>query len=442
MNSARFTAVNVLEDVIYKGAYSNIALNNGLNNSGLNLKDRALATEIVYGTLKYKYTIDCILSSFLKNGLKNIDKFILNLLRISIYQIIYLDKVPEFAVVNEAVELSKKKSLKLSKLVNGVLRNYLRNKDKQYYNKNSYTDKLCFEYSFPDWMVKLFIHQYGKAEAETIIKGLNSTPKVTVRINGLKTTFKKAWDELLENGYNLEDSNICEDAIIINRGSNIEKNPLFKEGCISVQDESAMLAVLSLDLCENMTVFDMCSAPGGKATYIAEKMKNKGHVYAYDIYENKIKLIEKSAERLGIKIIEASIQDAEKYNEKFVKSADRVLIDVPCSGLGIIRKKPEIKWNKSMKQLKDIIKIQRNIMMNSSKYVKKGGKMVYSTCTLNREENEKNVNWFLKNNTDFKLEKINFECVDNIIYHNEGYITILPHENMDGFFIAKMIKYR
>lgn len=442
MNSARFTAVNVLEDVIYKGAYSNIALNNGLNNSGLNLKDRALATEIVYGTLKYKYTIDCILNSFLKNGLKNIDKFILNLLRISIYQIIYLDKVPEFAVVNEAVELSKKKSLKLSKLVNGVLRNYLRNKDKQYYNKNSYTDKLCFEYSFPDWLVKLFIHQYGKAEAETIIKGLNSTPKVTVRINGLKTTFKKAWDELLENGYNLEDSNICEDAIIINRGSNIEKNPLFKEGCISVQDESAMLAVLSLDLCEDMTVFDMCSAPGGKATYIAEKMKNKGHVYAYDIYENKIKLIEKSAERLGIKIIEASIQDAEKYNEKLVKSADRVLIDVPCSGLGIIRKKPEIKWNKSMKQLKDIIKIQRNIMMNSSKYVKKGGKMVYSTCTLNREENEKNVKWFLKNNTDFKLEKINFECVDNIIYHNEGYITILPHENMDGFFIAKMIKYR
>ncbi|MBP2031607.1 16S rRNA (cytosine967-C5)-methyltransferase [Clostridium algifaecis] len=442
MNNARFTAVSVLEDVIYRGAYSNIALNNKLNNSELNLKDRALVTEIVYGTLKYKYTIDCILSNFLKNGLNNVDKFILNLLRISIYQIIYLDKVPEFAIVNEAVEISKKKSVKLSRLVNGVLRNYLRNKEKTYYNKNSYIDKLCFKYSFPEWMVKLFINQYGKDGAENIIKGLNYTPKVTVRINGLKTNFEETWDKLLEHGYDIEKGNMCEDAIIINRGSNIEKNSLFKEGYISVQDQSAMMAVLSLDLCENMTVFDMCSAPGGKATYIAEKMKDKGHVYAYDIYKNKIKLIEKGAERLGIKIIKAGIQNAEKYNEKFEKSADRVLMDVPCSGLGIIRKKPEIKWNKSMKQLKDIVRIQKNIMMNSSRYVKTGGKMVYSTCTLNREENEENIKWFLENKPDFKLEKINFKHLDNIVYHKEGCVTILPHENMDGFFIAKMIKYR
>ena len=442
MNNSRFVAITILQEVLYKGAYSNIALNNQLNKSNLNKKDKSLVTEIVYGTLKYKYAIDCILDGFLKSNLKDMDKFIVNVLRISIYQIKYLDKIPDFAVVNEAVELSKKKSSKLSKVVNGVLRNYLRNKQGKYHKSNNYIDKLCFDYSFPKWMIKLFISQYGDENINRILNGLNATPKITVRVNRLFSDTQIIYSELVENGYSVQSGIVCKDSIVINRGSSINENPLFKCGRISVQDESAMLAVTSMDLANNMVVFDMCSAPGGKASYAAEIMGNTGQIFAFDIYKNKIKLIEANIERLGIKNIKATLQNAEIYNDKLKEKADRVLIDVPCSGLGIIRKKPEIKWNKNMKQLKEIINIQRNIIKNASKYVKVTGKLIYSTCTINREENEKNINWFINNNPEFELEKIDYGPIDNIIYHKEGYITILPNENMDGFFIAKMIKRR
>jgi 16S rRNA (cytosine967-C5)-methyltransferase len=442
MDNARLAAVDVIEDVLYKGAYSNIALSNRLNKSNLNVKDRSLATEIVYGTLKYKYTIDCILENFLKNDLEKKNSYIKNILRISIYQIKYLDKIPEFAVVNEAVKLSKKRSVKLSKLVNGVLRNFLRNKDKLYLKDQDYIKKLCFKYSFDMWMVKLFVHQYGKDIAEDILNGLNSTPKVTVRVNNLKTNFLESWNELKNNGYNLEKAKLCKDAIVINRGSSIEKNVLFNEGMISVQDESAMLPIISMDIEKNMILMDLCSAPGGKACYMAEIMENTGKVVACDIYENKIKLIRKNADRLGLKNIDAYVQDAQNYNPKMREKADRVLIDVPCSGLGIIRKKPEIKWNKNINQISDIISTQKKIMINAAKYVKPGGKLIYSTCTLNKNENEKNVDWFIENNPEFTLEKINFGDIDNIIYHKRGYVIILPNKNMDGFFIAKMIKNR
>ncbi|WP_446899462.1 16S rRNA (cytosine(967)-C(5))-methyltransferase RsmB [Clostridium sp. LBM24168] len=440
MKNARLIAVEILEDVLYKGAYSNIALSSKLNRNSLNLKDRGLVTEIVYGTLKYKYTIDSILSHFLRNNLNSMDNFIINILRMSIYQIKYLDKIPEFAVVNEAVELSKKRSIKFSKLVNGVLRNYLRNKNERYYDSNGYIDKLCFDYSFDPWMVKLFMEQYGRNKVESILSGLNAVPKITVRINSLKTNSKEVWNELIKNGYNLEKGIVCKDAIIINRGSSIEKNILFKEGMISVQDESAMLAVVSADVAENMIVLDMCSAPGGKTSYMAEIMKNMGIVYAFDIYSNKIKLIEKNLDRLGIKNVRVKLQNAENYNSEIREIADRVIVDVPCSGLGIIRKKPEIKWNKNITQLNNIVNIQRNILANSSKYLKPGGKLVYSTCTLNKLENEENVDWLIQNNPELTVEKLDFGKVDNIIYHDKGYVTILPNKNMDGFFIAKITK--
>ncbi|MCH3964039.1 MAG: 16S rRNA (cytosine(967)-C(5))-methyltransferase RsmB [Clostridium sp.] len=440
MNSARLIAVETLEDVLYKGAYSNIALNNKLNRSNLGLKDRGLVTEIVYGTLKYKFTIDSILGHFLRNGLNSMDNFILNILRMSIYQIKYLDKIPEFAVVNEAVELSKKRSNKFSKLVNGVLRNYLRNKDGKYCNTQNYIDRLCFDYSFEPWMTKLFVEQYGKDMVEGILGGLNAVPKITVGINNLKTNFDKVWNELIENGYNLEKGIICKDAIIINRGSNLEKNTLFKEGMISVQDESAMLAAASTDAGKGMIVLDMCSAPGGKTSYMAGMMKNTGTIYAFDIYSSKIKLIKGNLNRLGIKNVRTSLQNAEIYNPEMEKIADRIIADVPCSGLGIIRKKPEIKWNKDILQLNNITDIQKKILSNSAKYLKTGGKLVYSTCTLNKLENEENVNWFIRNNPEFTVEELDFGSIDNVIYHDEGYVTILPDKNMDGFFIAKIKK--
>lgn len=442
MDNARRTAVKVLGEVLQKGAFSNIVLGRELNKSNLNDKDRALATEIVYGTLKYKYTIDVILSYYIKSDLEKMDGDILNILRISLYQMIYLDKIPEFAVVNEAVELAKRNSIKGSRLVNGVLRNYLRNNDIDYCREKSNIEQLCFKYSFPKWIVSLFVSQYGIEDAERILSGLNMVPLVTVRVNNLKTDYEDAWRMLEDNGYDIEEGKICPEAIMITKGRNIEDNPLFKNGLITVQDESAMLVAPSMDIEEDMTVLDLCSAPGGKTCHIAEIMNNTGEVFAFDIHLSKLPMIKENANRLGIKNIKCNVLDATRYDAAYKEKADRVLIDVPCSGIGIIRKKPEIKWNKNTNATKELVEIQRKIMTNACKYVKPGGKLIYSTCTLNKEENEENIKWFLKRHREFSLEPLYYGESDNIIYHKEGYMTILPDKHMDGFFIAKMIRHR
>lgn len=439
MNS-REIIVNILGQIFNEKAYSNIVLNKTLNKLQIEAKDKSFITEVVYGTVKYKYTIDVILDHYIKRGLKSVDPYVLNVLRSSIYQIRYLSKVPDFAVVNEAVELSKKHSSgKTSKFVNGVLRSYLRNKDVEYI-KGSVEELLAFKYSFPKWLVKFFMNDFGKEECEKILKGLNQVPGVTVRVNNIKSSYEQVYDELLKLGYTVEEGEICPEALRIIKGKSIENNPLFKEGCITVQDESAMLVGTVMDLEENMTVIDLCSAPGGKTTHIAEIMNNTGKILAFDVHENKLKLIKDNSQRLGINNIEVGVSDASEFHEELVGVAHRVLMDVPCSGLGIIRKKPEIKWNKNKNELKELVKIQRNILKNGSRYLKKGGILLYSTCTLNKEENEGNIKWFLKENPEFKLENIYFGDLDNLIYHQEGYVSILPNKYMDGFFIAKLKK--
>ncbi|MBL4934950.1 16S rRNA (cytosine(967)-C(5))-methyltransferase RsmB [Clostridium sp. YIM B02515] len=437
MNYTRKLAVDILESIINKGSYSNIVINAELNKSNLDDRDKGLVTEIVYGTLKYKYTIDKILAVFLKTGTSKLDSLVLNVLRVSVYQIKYLDKVPDFAVVNEAVELVKKyKSLSASKLVNGVLRNYLRNKDNLNIVFKNKIDEICFIYSFDPWMVDLFVKQYGLENTEKILSGLNCTPNVTLRVNSLKTNYEDAYNLLDSAGYIIEEGAVCPEAIKIIKGKNIEQNPLFKEGFATVQDESAMLVAPSMDIKPDLTVLDLCSAPGGKTTHISEIMNNTGKVYAFDVHKDKLSLIKKNADRLAISNIEYGVLDSTTYDEKLNNTADRVLIDVPCSGLGIIRKKPEIKWTKNNNQLKDLVNIQKSIMNNASKYVKVGGVLMYSTCTLNKKENEENVKWFLSKFNNFSMESLFFGSAENIVYGEFG-VTILPNESMDGFFIAK-----
>ncbi len=440
MDNARKIAVDVLNEVFYNKAYSSIVLGNMLNSSSLEQKDKGLVTEIVYGTIKYKYTIDKILKGFLKNNFDKTDRFLLNVLRITIYQIRYLDKVPEFAAVNEAVNLVKKYvSLGASKVANGVLRNYLRNKEEEvYWKEGNIFEELAFKYSFPQWMVKLFNEQYGMEVCEKILSGLNQRPDITVRVNSTKGDYEEVFNKLEEHGYQIEEGYVCPEAIKIIRGRSIEENPLFKDGYITVQDESAMLVAPTMDVEENSTILDLCSAPGGKTTHIGELMNNTGKVLAFDIYEHKLRLIEENTERLGLSNISLSILDATKYEESLSEKADSVLIDVPCSGLGIIRKKPEIKYNKNAKELQEIVKIQRKIMTNAAKYVKEQGVILYSTCTLNKEENEENIKWFISKNPEFTVEKVYFGKSDNIIYHEEGFATILPNSYMDGFFVAKI----
>ena len=397
--NCRKVAINILERIINEGAYSNIILSNELNNSDLSDKDKALVTEIVYGTLRRLKTIDTIIASFVKD-ISIMDKKILNILRVAVYQMNYLDKVPSYAACNEAVEEAKEISDKDSKLVNGILRNFVKKEGKFDIIFRNKIDEIAFDLSFEPWMVRMFIKQYGEHEALEILEGLNNTPKMTVRVNSIKGDYEEVYEELEEAGYNIEEGCICPEAISIKGGKGIENNQAFVDGKITVQDESAMLISPLLDLEEGMKVLDLCCAPGGKTTHIGELLNNTGEVLGFDLHENKLELVKENYERLGITNIKLAQMDATKLDAKLVSYADRVLLDVPCSGIGIIRKKPEIKWTKKRKDLKEIVEVQREILENAWEYLKTGGVMVYSTCTLNKEENEENIKWFLSKHKD------------------------------------------
>ena len=374
--NCRKVAINILERIINEGAYSNIILSNELNNSDLSDKDKALVTEIVYGTLRRLKTIDTIIASFVKD-ISIMDKKILNILRVAVYQMNYLDKVPSYAACNEAVEEAKEISDKDSKLVNGILRNFVKKEGKFDIVFRNKIDEIAFDLSFEPWMVRMFIKQYGEHEALEILEGLNNTPKMTVRVNSIKGDYEEVYEELEEAGYNIEEGCICPEAISIKGGKGIENNQAFVDGKITVQDESAMLISPLLDLEEGMKVLDLCCAPGGKTTHIGELLNNTGEVLGFDLHENKLELVKENYERLGITNIKLAQMDATKLDAKLVSYADRVLLDVPCSGIGIIRKKPEIKWTKKRKDLKEIVEVQREILENAWEYLKTGGVMVY-----------------------------------------------------------------
>lgn len=439
MNSRKL-ARQIVQRVLNEGAYSNLVLSSELNNHDINDKDKALITEIVYGTLRRKRTLDVLISNFVKD-ISLIDDTILNILRIAMYQMYFLDKIPEYAACNEAVEEAKEISIEASRLVNGILRNFIKD-EKEIVVPGNRIDELAYKFSLQPWMIRLFIKQYGEERTMKLMAGLNETPKVTVRVNEFKSEFEEVFERLEALGYNVEEGYACPEAIAIEGGKSIENNELFKEGLITVQDESAMIVAPLLDLKEGETVLDLCSAPGGKTTHIAELLGNTGRVLAFDLHEHKLALVKENAERLGFTNIEYNVMDATKLNSDYVSIADKILLDVPCSGLGIIRKKPEIKWNKTRQQLKDLIPVQREIMENSWEYLKPEGIMIYSTCTLNKEENEDNVKWFLDKHKDAQIEKIYVGKNSNFIYSGEGTLTILPNDSMDGFFIAKIKKLK
>ncbi|GAA0085437.1 16S rRNA (cytosine(967)-C(5))-methyltransferase RsmB [Clostridium sp. MB05] len=439
MNSRKL-ARQIIQRVLEEGAYSNLVLSNELSSREIEDKDKGLITEIVYGTLRRKRTLDVLIGNFVKD-INLIDTTVLNILRVAIYQMYFLDKIPEYAACNEAVEEAKEVSLESSKLVNGILRNYIKD-EKEILVPGNRIDELAYKFSFQPWMIRLFIKQYGEERTMRLMAGLNETPKVTVRVNEFKSDYDDVYRRLEDTGYNIEEGYACPEAIAIQGGKGIEDNELFKEGLITVQDESAMIVAPLLDLKEGDKVLDLCAAPGGKTTHIAELLCNTGEVLAFDLHEHKLSLIEENANRLGLGNIVCKTMDATKLDSNYISYGDKVLIDVPCSGLGIIRKKPEIKWNKTRQQLKDLVPIQREIMENAWQYLKPGGTLVYSTCTLNKEENEENIQWFLSKHNDAAIEKIYIGNNNNFIYNGDGSLTILPSDSMDGFFMGKIKKIK
>ncbi|ACL75884.1 16S rRNA (cytosine(967)-C(5))-methyltransferase RsmB [Ruminiclostridium cellulolyticum] len=440
---ARETALKILYDITENHAYSNISVNRHLENDKLREIDRSFATELVYGTVKWLLQIDYVLGKYSSVKLKKLSPWIKNILRLGIYQLLHTDRIPVSAACNTGVELAKRYGHQASsRFVNAVLRNIAKSKNNiPYPDKSDNVNYLSILYSHPVWMVEKWIELYGTEFTEELLKSNNQVPDFIIRTNTLKTDRVTLLDMLHKEGISAEPGRYIEEAVILKSPSSITNLEVFKNGYFQVQDESSMLAAKILDPKEGETVIDVCSAPGGKATHMAQLMNNKGTIIARDVYQHKLKLIEQSCCRLGIDIIKTEIHDACCLDETFTGKADRVLIDAPCSGLGIIRKKPDIKYSRTEKELREITGLQREILKNSSKYLKPGGYLLYSTCTIQQEENLDIVSDFLEDNPDFRLtgfQELMPPTLD-IASSAEGYIQLFPNINQtDGFFISKI----
>lgn len=443
INKAREIALKALYKIEKEDAYSNIALNQVLKeNKNIDERDVGLISELVYGTITWKLTLDEIIKKYSNIKLKKISVWILSILRMGIYQIIFLDKIPKSAAVNESVNLAKRYGHKSSSnFVNAILRKVSVNDYKELEEIKDDKERISKTTSMPMWIIEELLKQKDIKEVEEICKNSNLKPNTTIRINKLKTNKKELEEKLGKRKFKYLEGSL-EDFFVLKKVKNIENIDLFKEGFFTVQDEGAGLIVDVLVPKEDECILDACSSPGGKTTYIAEKMKNKGKIEAWDIHEHRVKLVQNAAKRLGINIIQAKTQDATEFNQDLVGKFDKILLDVPCLGLGVIKRKPDIKWKRKKEDIEEITKIQKAILDNCSKYLKKNGELVYSTCSILKEENEDIIERFLKENLDFKICKENEKNYENIVIFGEKdkYINIYPSNENDGFFICKLRK--
>lgn len=439
---AREIAFKVLCDIEDNNNYSNIAINKHFKNLSLNNQERGLATEIIYGVVENKYYLDYIIDKLSKIKTQKLSTYVKILLRMGIYQIAFLDSISDYASVNETVNLVKKYDKRSSGFVNAILRNIIRDKEEILkVDTGSEIMDLSTKYSYSPWMIKNWIGNFSKEFTEDLLEANSEKPSTYLRVNTLKTNRDELLNKLKETGIKAYKVSQVEEAIKVEKLKDIENNELFKEGLFTIQDISSMLVGKVINPKESSLVLDVCSAPGGKSTHLATLMNNTGKVVSRDVFEHKLNLIYKTVKRLGLLNVEIENFDASKLDENSIEKYDYVLADVPCSGLGIIRRKPEIKF-KSKAELKDLPSIQKIILENASKYVKINGILVYSTCTIQDSENINIVNEFLKENDNFELVPIDEVNID-LDNQDKGYLKIYPNiHGMDGFFIAKLKKVR
>lgn len=442
----REVALEVLLQIEKNQAYSNLLLNQTVKRSKLDQRDVGLLTEIVYGTIQRRDTLDYYLEPFVKKGLATLDVWVKVLLRLSVYQIAYLDRVPDRAVVHEAVSIAKKKGHKgISGMVNGVLRSILRQGLPTLEKIEDEAKRLALETSFPLWLVRRWTEQYGIEATKEMCETSLIPPAVTVRVNQVKATVKEAIEQLTNEGLVVKRGELSPDAIMIEKG-NVFQTRAYEQGYVTAQDESSMLVGRAVGLKAGMSVIDACAAPGGKSTHMAEQMNDEGTVLSFDLHEHKVKLIREQAARLELASIQAESLDARKMDKHLAdQQFDRVLVDAPCSGFGVIRRKPDIKWTKSEKDIEAIQAIQQDILDAVAPFVKTGGALTYSTCTVDKAENEESVRMFLAKHIDFQLDSTLRERlpekVVNAGRYQDGMVTILPQDfQTDGFFIASFIK--
>ncbi|MGM9892247.1 16S rRNA (cytosine(967)-C(5))-methyltransferase RsmB [Limosilactobacillus sp.] len=438
--TAREVALTALDRVRQNGAYSNLQLNQLLVKNHLNDSDRRLATRLVYGVLQHQLTLEYWLAPFVKG--KHLDSWVETLLLLSIYQYHYLERVPDWAVTNESIEIAKHRGGQgIRKFVTGVLHAILRQGLADLDQIADQQKRLMIKYSVPEWIVGELSDQYGESKTRAILAAINEPARLVIRVNTAVTDVATVKKQLTASGVEFQDSQVVPDALVITSGS-VVGSPLFDQGKITIQDESAMLAVDSMDVQPGDRVLDACAAPGGKTTQIAARLDPAagGRVDALDIHQHKTRLIDRNAARLHVsdRVVSHAL-DARRVDDEFAdETFDKILVDAPCSGMGLLRRKPEIRYTKKLADSVNLHQIQKSILNAVAPKVKKGGIITYSTCTILKQENDQTVQAFLAGHPDFTLLKTKTarQLKDD---RSSNTLTILPSDyGSDGFFISSL----
>ncbi|MBR2731421.1 MAG: 16S rRNA (cytosine(967)-C(5))-methyltransferase RsmB [Clostridia bacterium] len=438
MKNPRQIAFEALLKIQRDGAYSNLVVDAALKeNPELEERDRAFVSNLVYGTLDHQIQIDYNLGLYLTQPVRKLKPELHTVLRMGAYQLLFMDKVPARAAVNESVELAKvNKSRFAASMVNAVLRRMAEQGLQLPPSDENDPNYLAIKYSCPEWILSLWISAYGRETAIALAEAALQPAPLTLRTNTVKMEPDALIWRLAEDGAISERVELLPEALILSNGVAIDRMTAYHEGLFHVQDLASQLCCAALDPQPRETVFDMCAAPGGKTFTLAERMQNTGCLRAFDVYQSRVELIRSGAERLGLQNIYSYLSDATIYNENF-GMADRVLCDVPCSGLGIIRRKPEIRF-KQRGEIDNLPDLQYRILCNSTLYLKDGGRLVYSTCTLNPAENQGVCDRFLAEHPEFRAIRVlpQLRRIDDT-----AYLTLMPHiHGTDGFFIAAFEK--
>lgn len=435
---SREIALDILIEILERSGYSHIILRQALNKyQYLDKPERAFISRITEGTVEYLLQIDYVIDSFSNTKVKKMKPVIRTILRMSVYQLLYMDRVPDSAVCNEAVKLAvKRKFTGLKGFVNGVLRNISRNKESLSWPDDS------VRYSMPDWIVSMWESTYGKETAVSMMESFLKNNKTTVRCNFARASKAEILKSLQEQGVNVTESGISEGVLYLENYDYLEGLAAFNNGLIQVQDLSSTFVGEAADPKEGDYIIDVCGAPGGKSIHMADKLHGTGMVEVRDVTEHKVSLIQENIDRCGFENIRTKIQDALVLDQESIEKADIVIADLPCSGLGIIGRKPDIKYRLKPEDLDSLATLQREILSVVQSYVKPGGKLVFSTCTINKKENEENVQWFL-NQFPFDSVDLTGKLGDQLTADTmkQGYIQLLPGIHpCDGFFLSAFIK--
>jgi 16S rRNA (cytosine967-C5)-methyltransferase len=441
--NAREIALRIINDILINEAYANIALAREISKYNLSDLDRRFVTELVYGTVKAGETLDWLLNHYVSRSLKKVPPIICNILRMGIYQVFFLTKIPASAACNQAVELAKKYGhAGTVKFVNAVLRNAVRNPEKAVYPtpEENISLYLALTYSHPEWLIKRWLLRMKVEAVEALCQINNTTPLLSLRTNTLRINRESLLAELTAERVVCQASEWTPEGILCESYPALTSLQSLQQGLLQVQDESSMLVAHVLDPQPGEFIIDACAAPGGKSTHIAALMKNEGKVLATDVHDHKLAITFENADRLGIDIIETQNIDATRLDTLYSGQADRVLVDAPCSGLGVLRRKADSRWRKNERMLMELPKLQTAILSSAANCVKPGGVLVYSTCTTEPEENQEVVNAFLQERPDFILQSAGDYFP---VKRNEKMVQLWPHiDHVDGFFITRMLRVK